>query len=481
MGRTVCVYYPDWSLRGPDVPAGRPCLVVDDGVVVAVDRQTAEVGVTVGMRRGDAEVRCPNVVTLERDAVAEARAFEPVVVAVEAVVPRVEVAEPGMAFVPIAGAVRYYGGESAVLAAIVAAAERVASGGWYGLAGGPFAARWCATSAPGRIVDDDLAFLSGLDVDVLGMDDLAATFRWLGVDTLGELARLPRQAMLTRFGRLGWDAHRLASGEDRAPDPRPIPEGFAVEGRYEEPLVAVDQIGFAARALARDLVEHLAREGVAAHRIEIAVEAADGTERSRVWRSADPFTEVALAERVWWQLRAWIESAGVPGGVVRLCLDPTDLSGRGRQGALLEDAAAMVETERALARAQTLVGEDDVLTARPWPGRDPGRQVRWIRWGEDPPASTGDVSWHGAVPTPLPSLVAPKPQPVEIEWDAGTPMRIRLRSRWETVLSWAGPWRDTRRWWNGEPAVSRYQIVTSVGALLCEVRDGQGFVAGVYD
>ena len=42
--------------------------------------------------------------------------------------------------------------------------------------------------------------------------------------------------------------------------------------------------------------------------IEVSVWAADGTERVRVWRSAEPFTEHALTERVWWQLRAWVET-----------------------------------------------------------------------------------------------------------------------------------------------------------------------------
>ena len=31
------------------------------------------------------------------------------------------------------------------------------------------------------------------------------------------------------------------------------------------------------------------------------------------------------------------------------------------------------------------------------------------------------------------------------------------------VLAWAGPWRHTGRWWAGESAVDRYQVVTSAG------------------
>ena len=113
--RTLCVWFPDWPLRRPDAPPDKPCLVVDDAdEVVAVDPAAAGAGARAGMRRREAEALCPTAVTLEADPVAEAVAFEPVVRAVEEVVPRVEVADPGLLFVPVAGAVRYYGSEEEV-------------------------------------------------------------------------------------------------------------------------------------------------------------------------------------------------------------------------------------------------------------------------------------------------------------------------------------------------------------------------------
>jgi protein ImuB len=477
MGRTLCVWFPNWALRRS--PEGRPCIVVDeDNRVIAVNDAASSEGVTVGMRRGEAEVRCPGGMTFERDLGVDVAEFELVVAAVERLVPRVEIASPGLAFVRIEGAVRYYGGEESVLAKIVAVVEEVAPGGRFGVATGPFAARWAAAPAPGRIVTDDAAFLSELDVSVLGMEELVATFRWLGVDTLGTLARLPRSAILSRFGNEGARAFRLASGEDRAPAPRVIPDDLSVEIRFDEPLILVEQAGFVARSLAHRLVEVLA--GVAPHRIEITVGAADGTERRRVWRSADPFDEAMMAERVWWQLRAWMETSGVPGGISSMRIVPADLSSEGRPLSLFENVAARLEAERALARVQTLAGPDAVLQATPRGGRSPIDRVRWRRWGE-PSRKETEAPWPGATPSPAPALVVPDPTPIDVEWDTGVPVRVRLRSRWEEVLSWAGPWRETRRWWNGETAASRYQLVTSAGAMLCEVREGKTYLAGVYD
>lgn len=483
------MWFPDWPLRRPDAPRDRACLVVDRSAtprVVAFNQSAREAGVRLGMRRPEAEVLCPGGTTLEQDYAAESLAFESVVGAVEDLVPRVEVSDPGLMFVSIAGAIRYYGGEPALVANLIQAIRADAgAGGRIGVAGGPFAARWAASMADEEpyIVDDDREFLASLDVEVLGKEELVATFRWLGIGTLGELASLPRPALLSRFGQAGLQAHRLASGEDRRPQARDIPEDLSVSEQFEEPLALLEQVGFAARALSHRLMEAMMGSGIAHHRVEVSARAADGTIRTRVWRSADPFTDETLAERVWWQLRAWNESAGIPGGIVQLTLSPADLSGEGRQLTLLEDVSARIEAERAFARVQALLGPDAVLEGRPQGGRDPIEQVRWHRWGDDPPAVERDpgAPWPGSTPGPSPALVPPEPQLLEVEWDGGMPTRVRLRSRWEPVLNWAGPWRKLGRWWREEPHVDRYQMVTSAGAILCELRNDQTFVIGVYD
>jgi protein ImuB len=209
----------------------------------------------------------------------------------------------------------------------------VTAGGRFGLADGPFAARMAAEHARDGplIVTDTARFLADVDVAALGVEELVATFRWLGIGTLGGLAALPRAAVASRFGTPGLEAHRIASGEDRLVRPRQLPAAVVVEEKFDPPLDDFDRAAFAARALAGRLLEAVAPSGAMPHRVEVEVEAASGAVRARTWRSAHPFAEIELAERVRWQLRAWIESGGVPGGVVRLRLVPADLSDRGRQ------------------------------------------------------------------------------------------------------------------------------------------------------
>ena len=460
-------------------------MVDASGTVIAVTPDAHALGARVGMRRGEAEALAPTAVTLVSDPGAEAVAFEPVARAIEAVVPSLEMAAPGLAYLPVAGAVRYYRSEAAVMDRVVAAAESVAGGGRFGLADGPFAARMAADHAVTGplIVTDTAAFLAGVDVAAIGVEELVATFRWLGIGTLGGLAALPRAAIASRFGPAGLEAHRIASGEDRMIRPRHLTDNVLVEEVFDPPLDDFERAAFAARALAGRLLEELAPSGARPHRVDVEVEAARGMIRARTWRSSHPLSEVELAERVRWQLRAWIESGGVPGGVVRLRLMPTDLSDRGRQLRLEEDAASESDARRALGRAQGLVGPDAVLQAVPQGGRDPGERVVWHRWGELPATAALDpkAPWPGRLPAPSPSLVPPQPRPFEVEWEEGFPVRVRLGSRWEPVLGWAGPWRQTGRWWEGEAAADRYQVVTSAGAFLCEVRDGRSWLVGVYD
>jgi protein ImuB len=484
--RTLCVWFPDWRLRRPDAPPGEPCQVVGDGVVLATNGLAAAAGVAAGMRRRQAETLCPAVVTLAADPGAEAAAFEAVAAAVEGLVPRVEVADPGLLFVPVAGAVGYYGGEGPLVARVETAVGAAGGpGGRLGLADGPFAARLAAAAAAGGpvIVADTRAFLAGLDVAVLGMEEMAATLRWLGITTLGALGALPREAVASRFGPPGLEAHRLAGGEDRWVQPRPLPEDLVVEERFDPPLDDLEQAAFATRALAHRLIAGLGPWGGAPHRVVVEAEAVSGLVRSRTWRSADPLGEAEVAERVRWQLRAWVESGGVPGGLAVLRLAPADRSDRGRQLHLGEDAASELEATRALARAQALVGPEAVLQARPQGGRRPGERVLWHRWGEPAPAPERDprAPWPGRLPGPSPALVPPEPRLLEVEWDGGSPERVRLGSRWEPVLAWAGPWRHTGRWWVGEGAADRYQVVTSAGAFLFEVQGGACYLAGVYD
>ena len=74
--RTLCVWFPMWSLTRPDAPSDEALLVVDDRVTGATD-DVLDAGVVLGMPRREAEALAPFAQVLIRDVGDETRRFEP--------------------------------------------------------------------------------------------------------------------------------------------------------------------------------------------------------------------------------------------------------------------------------------------------------------------------------------------------------------------------------------------------------------------
>ncbi|WP_198953370.1 Y-family DNA polymerase [Kitasatospora sp. CB01950] len=118
--RVLVVWCPDWPLVATAPVGGEAgaVAVVEGGRVLA----SSEAARAAGVRRGQplrlAQRFCPELRLRDRDEEAEARRFEPVVAAVEAFTPRVEVLRPGLCAIPVKGPARYFGGEEALTAGI---------------------------------------------------------------------------------------------------------------------------------------------------------------------------------------------------------------------------------------------------------------------------------------------------------------------------------------------------------------------------
>ncbi len=391
------VWCPDWPVVAAEIVDGveaSGAVVVLHGNRVVACSETARVdGVRRGLRRREAQSRCPQLVVVEYDAGRDARAFEPVVAAVEDVAVGVEVIRPGACALAARGPARYFGGEEAAAERIV---EQVAAEcgveSQIGIADGVFAAGLAAKA--GRIVEPGRtrAFLSDVPVEALERPELADLLRRLGIATLGEYAAIPASDVLSRFGFDGALAHRLAGGEDHRPlAVRQPPPDLDVEGTYDEPLERVDVAAFAGRALAEQLHDRLAAHGLACTRLGIEAVTADGQELHRVWRHDGTLTAAAIAERVRWQLDGWLTGArrGAPArptaGLVRLRLVPDGvLVHLGLQSGLWGDAGDEQErAHRALSRVQGLLGPDAVLTPVIDGGRSADDQARLVPFGDE--------------------------------------------------------------------------------------------------
>ncbi|BCJ45414.1 hypothetical protein GCM10010168_79500 [Actinoplanes ianthinogenes] len=395
--RTLLLWCPDWPVVAAEivlgVPAGEPVAVFANNRVLACSEAARRETVRRGLRRRDAQGRCPQLIVVEHDPGRDARAFEPVVAAVEEVAAGVEVVRPGACALAARGPSRYYGGEEAAAERIVEhVAQSCAVESQAGIADGVFAAGIAARS--GRIVapGETPGFLAGVPVEALERPELADLLRRLGAKTLGEFAALPAGDVLTRFGFDGALAHRLARGGDHRPlAVRQPPPDLAVEETYDEPLDRVDTAAFAGRVLAERLHERLAGHGLACTRLGVEAVTADGQELYRVWRHDGLLTAAAIAERVRWQLDGWLTGArrNAPArptaGLVRLSLIPDGLLAHaGLQPGLWGDAGAERDrAHRAFSRVQGLLGPEAVVTPVIGGGRSGDDQVRLVPWGDE--------------------------------------------------------------------------------------------------
>ncbi|GAA0424886.1 hypothetical protein Aca07nite_82020 [Actinoplanes capillaceus] len=395
--RTLLVWCPDWPVVAAEIVAGvpgaEPVAVMFGNRVLACSEAARREGVRRGLRRREAQGRCPQLVVVEHDPGRDARAFEPVVVAIEGVVAGVEVIRPGACAVAARGPARYFGGEEAAAERIVEqVALECAVECQIGLADGVFAAGIAARA--GRIVEagGSREFLSGVPVEALEEPELTDLLKRLGVKTLGDFAALPAGDVLTRFGFSGALAHRLASGGDHRPlAVRRPPADLTVEETYDEPLARVDVAAFAGRALAERLHDRLAAHGLACTRLGVEAVTADGQELFRVWRHDGLLGAAAIAERVRWQLDGWLtgarrgRAARPTAGLVRLRLVPDGvLAHVGLQPGLWgETGAERDRAHRAFSRVQGLLGPEAVVTPVLSGGRSADDRVRLVPWGDE--------------------------------------------------------------------------------------------------
>jgi protein ImuB len=397
--RVLVAFCPDWPVIAFGRAPSSLVAVIGQGArakeVVAASPAASAAGVRARMRLREAQCACPGLEVLERDEANEVRKWEPAVAAVEVFAPEVEVLAPGLLALAAKGPARYFGGEAALAAKVVAAVEAAVLGEepepgpgshgpgrgcgssrfedksgckgrgglrsrrspWLGccrvgVADGLFAAgvAACIAGPGGPLVVKQgaageflgplplawlaSARLAGWGVVEDGFADLVDLLERLGLKTLGEFAALPTASVLGRFGRKGADAQLLAQGllEQPVRGRRPPPD-LVVEAELGQPADQLEAVVFVARALAEQLHQRLSVEGLACTLVAIEVETEQRVRLRRSWRHEGALGAAAIGERARWQLEAWSQggSAGA-GRVTRVALMPEEVRpDKGRQ------------------------------------------------------------------------------------------------------------------------------------------------------
>ncbi|HEV7418957.1 MAG TPA: DNA polymerase Y family protein [Mycobacterium sp.] len=500
----------DWpavaAAAAAGLPATTPVAVTLANRVVACSASARAAGVGRGLRRREAQARCPQLHVVTADPARDARHFEGVIAAVDEVVPRAEVLRPGLLVLSVRGAARYFGSEQSAAERLVDAVAAAGAECQVGIAdqlpSAVFAARAGRIVEPGR----DARFLSALSIRQLatepslaepGREDLADLLWRMGIRSIGQFAALSRTDVASRFGADAITAHRFARGEStRGPSGREQPADLGVVANCDPPVDRVDAAAFAGRSLAGELHRRLEATGVGCTRLAIHAVTANGEELQRVWRCAEPLTEDATADRVRWQLDGWLnrrreDRPTAPITVLRL--DPVEVVSAAALQLPLWGSSGdddRLRARRALVRVQGLLGPEAVQVPVLSGGRGPAERITFTPLGDEPvPRADPGQPWPGQLPEPSPTVLLD--DPVELFDADGNPVRVTRRGlfssdparlaapgctdprvaallpagtdpqvaallphgdRAGTLSWWAGPWPVDERWWDSGQA-----------------------------
>ena len=526
--RVAVLWCPDWPITAAasaaTLPRDAAIALVDKGMVFASSASARAEGVKRGLRLREAQARHPELIALDYDPALDSRAFEPVIAAMEELVPGVQVLRPGMCAVRVRGAAQYYGGERAAGLFLAGRADEEGAGGArVGIADGIFTAEQAArqgTRQGDRVgivpAGGSAAFLAPLGIGLLddapdgsaaargggasvqvgmGQVGMVTLLRRLGIRTIGEFAALTADDVIARFGASGARLHDLASGRDSVPlAPRTPPRDLDVVVDFEPALDRVDQVAFGVRAAAERFIDGITAAKLVCTSIRVELDSDSGELSERVWLHPRSFTPSDVVDRVRWQLQGSnVIDAGLSSGVSYVRISPETVDAIGNHESGLWGGAPDERIHHGLSRVQSMLGHGAVLMPTIGGGRTLSDRQQLVAWGDRPVGGKpAEQPWPGRLPTPLPGTIFSPPHPVHVFGANGAVVAVDDRgalssapaqfsatgSAIRELTAWAGPWPIDERWWSEDArAAWRFQAVDHTGCAWLLVLDAAGWWA----
>jgi protein ImuB len=387
--------------------------------------------------------------------------------------PRAAISGPDGLWLDLDGVAHLFGGERAMCERILLFCARVGFEARIAVAGTPGAAHALARHGAGPVTlcpaGREAEALAPLPLAALRLDEeVLANARRLGIESLGELAAMPRGPLRRRFGdafllRLDQALGRAAEPFDPVV-PEELPDALL---RFAEPIATAEAIGRALGLLTADLVERLSERALGVRRLALLCQRVDGAVLRETIGTARPTRDADHLIRL---MGARIERLEPGFGIdaMRLVaervepLAPAQLSGEPAPPDLapLVDRLAGRLGPRRLFRMSAI--ESDI----------PERSVRRV----GPLAPTKDwPRW----PRPVRLLSPPEPvEKVMAVLPDHPPRRFVWRGRMHQVRRADGPERLTGEWWRdskeAEAVRDYFQVEDEEGARFWLFRKGDG-------
>ena len=348
----ACCWIPLFALRceaarRPELASRPNALLAPDDTrrVWQVSPLARHAGVKPGMTVSQAIGLCHTLRLCEADPVYYDEQFARLLSALGAVSPVIEAPELGRVFVGTDGLEGLYGGPEGIVEAIKRGtrnAERGTAGesslacsafqlprsafrvGW---GNGKFVSWVAATRAkPGGAVivrpGEEGKFLAAQPLAVLPLDpDTHRRLRLLGLRTIGDLAALPEEAVVSQLGRAGRRLWRLAAGEtaERVVG-REAPEPITAAIAYFSPVAERELLAHALEQLIERALRHPRRAGWRVQVLRARAELEHGASWLAEATLKDPSAD---RDRIAAPLKTRLEQAPPTGAVERLAVEFT--------------------------------------------------------------------------------------------------------------------------------------------------------------
>jgi protein ImuB len=420
--------------------------------------------------------------------------------------------------------------------AAIRAADAVGLPIRVGIAGSKLAARVAAElpSSPTIVPEgDEAGFLAPLPLTRLAPEIEAASMlqRW-GIESIGQLARLPESDVATRLGEIGRALHWAARGIDPTPlNPRQLPPEFREGMELEWPLVALEPFLYIASAALDRLAARLEIQGFACRRLELTMNLEPDGWHSRAIDLPAPTRDVKTMLTL---LRLDLERTppGAPVAAFSIVAHP-DRPRRAQLSLFGPAALSPDKLATTIARLAAMLGEDRIGMAMTVDGHLPeryalgtydpppppdlkcgpqksrgllavrvlrppipvevtteegaeGLRITYVRTkglGPGAEGQGGPAQSHGPQPLALGPASARRPAPPShgpVRPSLGAPP-LDING---PVLTCAGPWRVEEAWWANVPIGRQYwdvELEGGGGYRMFQVRRGEWIVDATYD
>lgn len=429
-------------------------LVVSSGgnrpLIIACDERAQEAGIRNGMALSAAYALSPEITVRTRDSGAEQRCLEEIALWALQFTSQISVLSPASLLLEIGGSLRLFGGLDALRKQISDSAEQLGFDTLTAVAPAPRGAYWLAHAGLAASAEDQATLRHHLNrLPVACIDADADTFKSLermGIRTIGELARLPRDALARRFGQ------RLLDQLDRAfgtlPDPQlPFspPTRFSASLALPSPVHEVEALLFAAHRLILQMTGYLSASNAGVMRLKLRLESEDTKTLDAIVAlsvpSRDPKHLINL-------LRERLSLTTLPGRIEAITLEAMDIAQLApRNFSLFPDAThAREERTTLVEKLRARLGDDAVCGLSLFPDARPE-----LAWRETEPGTRVQP----APPLPRPVWLLQRPRPLNLHegqpWLDG---RLRLLD---------GPERIEFGWWDGLDVMRDYFIARNTG------------------